>query len=141
MAIAMASSGNFSVSVDNGVTMTTTVTAQTAFAGINGLMSITSAINGFNTEDKMIDYGNEIKGLQEELDAMYEEAAQAGYNVSMVASAIKSDPYALLEPSTYVQRVLMEPRIPTLIGESTLRYVDIKRHLDTSQTALNLGHS
>ena len=121
--------------------MTTTVTAQTAFAGINGLMSLTSAINSFNTEDKMIDYGNEIKGLQEELDAMYEEAAQAGYNVSMVASAIKSDPYALLEPSTYVQRVLMEPRIPTLIGESTLRYVDIKRHLDTSQTALNLGHS
>ena len=121
--------------------MTTTVTTQTAFAGINGLMSLTSAINSFNTEDKMIDYGNEIKGLQEELDAMYEEAAQAGYNVSMVASAIKSDPYALLEPNTYVQRALMEPRIPTLIGESTLRYVDIKRHLDTSQTALNLGHS
>lgn len=141
LAIAMAGSGNFSVSVENGVSMTTTVTTQTAFAGINGLMSLTSAINSFNTEDKMIDYGNEIKGLQEELDAMYEEAAQAGYNVSMVASAIKSDPYALLEPNTYVQRALMEPRIPTLIGESTLRYVDIKRHLDTSQTALNLGHS
>ena len=141
LAIAMAGSGNFSVSVENGVSMTTTVTTQTAFAGINGLMSLTSAINSFNTEDKMIDYGNEIKGLQEELDAMYEKAAQAGYNVSMVASAIKSDPYALLEPNTYVQRALMEPRIPTLIGESTLRYVDIKRHLDTSQTALNLGHS
>lgn len=90
---------------------------------------------------QLIEYGNEIKGLQEELDTMYEDAARTGYNVAMVTSAIQADSYALLEPSTYVKRALMEPKLPTMIGEQTLKFVDISRYLDTSSTAINLGHS
>lgn len=123
---------------DSGVSLTTNVTtlgvASAAMQGISG-------VTNMQTQKQLVEYGNEIKGLQEELDAMYEEAARTGYNVQMVTGAIKSDPYALLEPSTYVKRTLLEPKLPTLIGEQTLKFVDISRYLDTSSTVINLGHS
>ena len=123
---------------DTGVSLTTNVTTLgVASASMQGISGVTN----MQTQKQLVEYGNEIKGLQEELDAMYEEAARTGYNVQMVAGAIKSDPYALMEPSTYVKRALMEPKIPTLIGEQTLKFVDISRYLDTSSTVINLGHS
>lgn len=128
-----------SISVtDTGVSLTTNVTTLgVASASMQGISGVTN----MQTQKQLVEYGNEIKGLQEELDAMYEEAARTGYNVQMVTGAIKSDPYALMEPSTYVKRALMEPKIPTLIGEQTLKFVDISRYLDTSSTVINLGHS
>ena len=131
----------FGASIDTtptGITVTTDVSAlSVANAGIQGV----SGISSIHTQKQLIEYGNEIKGLQEELDTMYEDAARTGYNVAMVTSAIQADSYALLEPSTYVKRALMEPKLPTMIGEQTLKFVDISRYLDTSSTVINLGHS
>lgn len=135
LATAIGMSGSVSA---GSISISTNVSAQSI---LNASTALASKVIATKTQEKLVDYGNEIKGLQEELDAMYEEAAVSGYNVAMVASAIKSDAYAIMEPSNYVQRALMEPKLPTMITEYTSKFVDIQRYLDSSKTVLNLGHN
>lgn len=100
-----------------------------------------SGYKGIQYADELEALSTELEGIQEELDELYAEERQSMYDVSMVMSGVESDPYALLEPSTFVTRALIEPTVPTLITSTTELFVEVATDLDTTKTVINLGHS
>lgn len=101
-------------------------------------MQLYTGLKSLDFQEDMEDLAKEQEAVQELLKDQAEEEMQTAIDVNMVSNMISNDPYHLMEPSSFVQRMLDEGKEPLLINKVAQNYTRVATYTDKPSSMIRL---